>query len=302
MTVVMILLCLAIAGRELYLAFERRRGAGAPEIADIRTQLAALKGTRDEFGRFRSKATGSLEETDARIRSLIAQINDRMVPDVNERLGRQREAVERLGGDVAALRAHLVRRLDQAVAASLGADPVDFVAGALAAEPSVRPALAEPYERFAAHYGLRVELADHDRYYLSGRSPRALESDFLDLLTALRTRCERTGGERTGGERTASPRAEGTGSQGTGSIGTGSDGWAEPLVSALRGLDRGGAGIGPLLLARTPGSLVCGVLPLAELLRPETARLLDDPDGAVLRLRDLPDTRACDLSSWPALH
>ncbi|WP_242882438.1 hypothetical protein [Actinomadura litoris] len=302
MTVVMILLCLAIAGRELYLAFERRRGAGAPEIADLRTQLAALKGTREEFGRFRSKATGSLEETDARIRSLIAQINDRMVPDVNERLGRQREAVERLGGDVAALRAHLVRRLDQAVAASLGADPVDFVAGTLAAEPSARPALTEPYERLAAHYGLRVELADHDRYYLSGRSPRALESDFLDLLTALRTRCEQTGGERTGGERTASPRAEGTGSDGTGSDGTGSDGWAEPLVSALRGLDRGGAGIGPLLLARTPGSLVCGVLPLAELLRPETARLLDDPDGAVLRLRDLPDTRACDLSSWPALH
>ncbi|WP_242908260.1 hypothetical protein [Actinomadura terrae] len=286
MTVVLILLCLAIAGRELYLASERRRGAGAPEIAEIRTQLAALKGTREELGRFRSKATGTLEETDARIRSLIAQINDRMVPDVNERLGRQREAVERLTGDVAALRAHLVNRLDQAVAASLGADPVDIVAGALAAEPSARPALAEPYERFAAHYGLRVELTDHtryddaryahDRYYLSGRSPRALESDFLDLLTALRTQCAARESPQPGD--------------------SGSGDWARPLVSALRDLDRGGAGIGPLLLARTPESLLCGVLPLAELLRPETAHLLDDPHNAALRLRDLPDTRACDLS------
>lgn len=139
MTVILVLLCLAIAGRELYLAFERRRTPGAPEIADIRTQLRALKGTRDELETFRASQQDRLDrltadqdrdrealaETDARIRSLITQINDRLVPDVSDRLKRQREAadeqreaVDRLSTEVAGLRAHLVGRLDGAVAAS----------------------------------------------------------------------------------------------------------------------------------------------------------------------------------------
>ncbi|QXJ23244.1 hypothetical protein AGRA3207_004377 [Actinomadura graeca] len=278
MTVVLILLCLAIAGRELYLAFERRRPAGAPEIADIRTQLAALKGTRDELERLRAEIAegqardaGALRETDARIRSLISQINDRMLPDVNDRLARQRDAADRLAAEVAGLRAHLVGRLDQAVAASLGADPADLVAGA------VTPAgLAAPYERLAGHLGLRVELTDRDRYYLSGRSPRALERDFLGLLTVLRA----SEGGASGGTRAEEARA---------------------LLSALRGTDGGGAQIGPFLAVRTPASLVCGVLPLADLRHPGAFRLLDDPADAALRLHDLPDNRFCDLSSWPAL-
>ncbi|WP_067449996.1 hypothetical protein [Actinomadura macra] len=278
MTVVLILLCLAIAGRELYLAFERKRSTGAPEIADVRTQLTALKGTRDELERLRAEVTAgqardaaSLRETDARIRSLISQINDRMVPDVNDRLARQRDAVDRLAAEVAGLRAHLVGQLDQAVAASLGADPADLVAGA------VTPAeMAAPYERLAEHHGLHVELTDRDRYYLSGRSPRALEREFLDLLGVLRG-CEGDEAAATGTEH------------------------ARALLSALRGTDGGGAQIGPFLAVRTAASLVCGVLPLAELRRPGAGRLLDDPAGAALRLHDLPDTRFCDLSSWPAL-
>ncbi|MFD0683567.1 hypothetical protein [Actinomadura fibrosa] len=292
MTVILILLCLAIAGRELYLAFERRRSAGAPEIADIRTQLAALKGTRDELERFRSaqqerlegiaadqeRQDAGLRETDARIRSLIAQINDRMVPDVNQRLTRQRDALDRLSADVAGLRGHLVGRLDQAVAASLGADPVDVVTGALAAEPAAaRAALAGPFERFAERCGLRVELTDRDRYYLSGRSPRGLERDFIDLLRVLRTTSENGGPPGAGTEE------------------------ARALLGALREVGAGGFQIGPLLAVRTRGALLCGVLTLAELRRPEAADLLDRPASLVPRLRRLPEGRRCDLSAWPAL-
>ncbi|MFI0374294.1 hypothetical protein ACH35V_41100 [Actinomadura sp. 1N219] len=301
MTVVLVLLCLAIAGRELYLAFERKRIPGAPEIADIRTQLRALKGTRDELESLRASQREQLDRltreqdrdrealgaADARIRSLIAQINDRMVPDVNDKLSRQREAlatqdealtrqdealtrqnatVDALAAEVAGLRANLARRLDQAVAASLGAEPLDVVGGVLRVAPaSTRALLTLPYERFAEDHGLRVELTDADRYYLSGRSPRALESDFIDLVRAL----------RAGSEEAAR---------------------MEDVLDVLGSADRGAAQIGPLLVVRAPEALVCGVLPLAELLRPETARLLDDPSSAARRLRNLPETRFAVLS------
>ncbi|NVI88556.1 hypothetical protein [Actinomadura sp. BRA 177] len=291
MTVVLVLLCLAIAGRELYLAFERRRSPGAPEIADIRTQLRALKGTRDELEGFRASQRERLDRladeqrrdreaigaADARIRSLITQINDRLLPDVGGRLkqqreaaGEQREALDRLAAEVAVLRAHLLGRLDQAVAASLGAEPAELVAGFLAAAPAAaRPALAGPYERLAQHHGMCVELTERDRYYLSGRSPRALERDFVELVGALRADCRETTGK------------------------------ARNLLGALRDIERGGAQIGPLLIVRTPESLVCGVLPLAELRRP--ASLLDDPAAAAQRLHRLPESRFCDVSGWPAV-
>ncbi|WUH99150.1 hypothetical protein OHR68_37505 [Spirillospora sp. NBC_00431] len=288
MKVILVLLCLAIAGRELYLAFERRRTPGAPEIADLRTQLRALKGTRDELENLRASQREQLDrltreqdrdrealgEADARIRSLIAQINDRMVPDVNEKLHRQREAadlqrqaVDGLAAELAGLRGHLARRLDDAVAASLGADPVDVVGGSLRVSPSTaRASLTGPYERFAARHGLRVELTDLDRYYLSGRSPRGLESDFIELVRSL----------HAGGDDPSSQVRE--------------------LTALLGDAGEGTAQIGPLLVVRTPESLICGVLPLAELLRPETADLLDDPPAAAHRLRRLPRTRFRVLS------
>ncbi|WP_329519073.1 hypothetical protein [Spirillospora sp. NBC_01491] len=314
MTVILILLCLAIAGRELYLAFERKKPASAPEIADLRTQLAALRGTRDELERFRaaqakrldrlaadqeerfelltgdrSRDDGALRETDARVRSLVAQINERMLPDVNARLSRQREIADRLTADVGALRAHLVGRLDQAVAASLGADPPDLVTGALTggsspAEEADGLTLIGLYEAFAERYELRVELThpvEQDgfwlvRYYLSGRSPRGLERDFIDLLGGLRT-------GRTGG-------------------GPPADDAVRDLLQELHGIDKGCVQLGPLLIVRTAEALLCGVLPLAELLRPDAAALVADPALAADRLRCLPEGRFCDVSGWSALR
>ncbi|GAA2609392.1 hypothetical protein SMC26_31315 [Actinomadura fulvescens] len=295
MTAILILLCLAIAGRELYLSFDRKRSGTAPEIADIRTQLTALKGTREELEEFRAVqreqlerlAAGqvthaeSLRETDARIRSLITQINDRMLPEINTRLTQQRDSVDRLAEEVARLRGHLVGRLDQAVAASLGADPVDTVAGGLGTDGREEPSgLVRAYERFAERYGLRVELSDptgedaswRARYYLSGRSPRGLERDFIDLVRRLRA----SGGAPNGTETEA----------------------ANALLCCLHDIEMGGAQVGPFVLVRTPEAMLCGVLSLAELRQAGPARLLADPVDAALRLHGLPESRFCDLSAF----
>ncbi|MFG1998487.1 hypothetical protein ACGFNU_04995 [Spirillospora sp. NPDC048911] len=313
MTAILILLCLAIAGRELYLAFDRKRIAAAPaapEIADIRTQLTALKGTREELEEFRAVqreqlerlAAGqvthaeSLRENDARIRSLISQINDRMLLEINTRLTQNRDSVDRLAAEVARLRGHLIGRLDQAVAASLGADPVDTVAGGLGTDAAEAPArLIRAYEGFAERYGLRVELSDptlsdpplsegalsgatgedaswRARYYLSGRSPRGLESDFIELVRLLRS---------SGG----TPDGNGTEAAGT-------------LLGCLHDIEMGGAQVGPFVLVRTPEAMLCGVLSLAELRKAGPARLLADPVGAAVRLHSLPATRFCDLSAF----
>ncbi|GAA4104975.1 hypothetical protein [Actinomadura miaoliensis] len=317
MTAILVLLCLAIAGRELYLAFERRRPSSAPEIADIRTQLSALKHTRDDLTRLRTDVDRltdghtthdqALQDTDARIRSLIAQINDRMLPEVTARLTEQRETVDQLAGEVARLRGHLVTRLDQAVAASLGADPVDTVAGTLT--PS-RPDLADAYERFAHHLGLRVELRtpldDGTRYYLSGRSPRALERDFFDLLHTLRT---------TPFDRHALQAADKTSPGQHDGRQTARDGNREPLEAAaddrrspkpslqaardmltcLGSLEPGGMQLGPLVVVRDRDGLLCGVLSLAELRQGTVVDTLHDLPTAAAQLRQLPQGRSCHL-------
>ncbi|MEW2353796.1 hypothetical protein [Spirillospora sp. NPDC029432] len=276
MTWILFLLCLAIAGRELYLAFDRKRPA--PELTRLRLHLEDV---REELGKFRSAQrerndrlssaqddhAGSLAETDARIRSLITQINDRMLPEVNTRLTQQRETIESLTAEVAGLRDHLVRRMDHAAAASLGTTPPDTVTGALHA-PTGDPSddLSHAYELFTSRYGMRIELtapAAHTmRYYLTGRSPRGLERDFIDLLHQLRTPSE----------------AQDLDS-------------AEILLNALLRTEQAAAQIGPLLLARTPTSLLCGVLPLAELRKTETTPLVATPTTAATRLSHLPHPR-----------
>ncbi|GAA4137907.1 hypothetical protein [Actinomadura keratinilytica] len=293
MTAILVLLCLAIAGLELYLAFERRRPSSAPELADIRTRLSALKHTRDDLTRLRTDldrlADGhaahdqALQDADARIRSLVAQINERVLPEVTARLTEQRETVDRLADEVARLRGHLVARLDQAVAASLGADPVDTVAGTVTPSP---PDLADTYERFARHLGLGVELRspldDGTRYHLSGRSPRALERDFFDLLNTLRDEtAQRRGTDRGAdeGPHALRPLLE----------------TARQMLACLGSLDSGGVQLGPLVVVRDRDGLLCGVLSLAELRHGTVVDMLHDLPEAAAQLRRLPQGRFCRL-------
>ncbi|MFF5261852.1 hypothetical protein ACFY4C_23180 [Actinomadura viridis] len=346
MTWILIMLCLAIAGRELYLAFDRKRSGVAAEIAGLHARISALQSAREELegvraaqrdqaerverlGSAQEEQAASLERADARIRSLIGQINDRVLPEVSARLTRQRGEVDRLSAEVARLRGHLAERLDQAAAASLGADPVDTVAGGLGADAAgPRAELAREFARFARRYGLRVELsvpvpasatvtageeADGDdpdgsgntawrrRCYLSGRSPRGLERDFIGLLSTLRTAGTVDGGDPSGP--TLVDGRDGRGGE-VGRGGEGVDGEAAEAVRAARALldalkqtESGGAQLGPLVLARTPESLVCGVLPLAELRGADPAALVADPEGTAARLRLLPEGRRYDASA-----
>jgi hypothetical protein len=262
MTFVLILLCLAIAGRELYLAFDRNRVSGQHEavLGELRRQVNELAAGCE---RVREELHGTVQVSDTRVRSLISQINDRVVPDVNAQLAGHRAATDRLRG---VLRA----RLDAAVAASLGADPADTVLGVLggAVPDTERTALADAYEKFAMTFGLHVELADPDgdtpwqlRYYLTGPSPRELERDFIDLVRDLRR---------------------------------GDAGPAEPLLTGLHQVTEGVALLGPLTIVRTPDALHCGVRPLADLLRPDPSALAD-VEATAGRLSGLPPTRWC---SW----
>ncbi|WP_067488915.1 hypothetical protein [Actinomadura hibisca] len=289
--VILVLLCLVVAGGELYLAFDRKRTGSGPgtEVAELRRRL---NGTREELAKLRADQKKQLADladaqerqaevassADSRVHSLIAQINERMVPEINDRLRRQKETADLLGAEVIALRTHLVGQLDQAVAASLGADPVDTIAGALAADSAgPRGDLARAYERFAGQFRLRVELtapadptdegedAWQVRYYLSGRSPRALERDFFGLLHALRSGCD-------------------------------DDPAVTELLRALRKTGTGGAQLGPLLLIRTPNALLCGVLTLAELRRRPGDDLLTDPLDTATKLHHLPEGRFFDAT------
>ncbi|WP_026412176.1 hypothetical protein [Actinomadura oligospora] len=283
-TVVLSLLCLAIAGRELYLAFERRRTAAEPEIAELRARVAALGRAGDEVARLRAdhgerldslaleqlRTTGTAADLDDAVRALARRVDESLAPEV------------------AALRRHLVARLDQAVAASLGADPVDTVAGALSGDSA---ALAPAYERFVTRFGMRVELTDERdgivRHYLSGRSPRALERDFIDLLRVLRAALS----SGTGPGSTLDPERAADG---------GDVAAARRLLAALRDVSPGGAQVGPLVLVRTADALLCGVLPLAEL-RVAGTDPLADPSAWTQRLRRLPPGRLCDATATTAL-
>ncbi|ACZ00253.1 hypothetical protein [Thermomonospora curvata] len=318
-TVVLILLCLAIAGRELYLAFDRKRTPEeqitAAELAALQARLseleselqaasatgpppapalqaakpddaaesasrAALQNRLDDIEPRLTRQEEGLRVADTRIRSLIEQINDRVLPEINERLAEQRDTTDRLAAEVARLRRQMRRRLEEAARASLGGDPVDVVRGLLGGKvpASARVALTEAYERCAAAHGLQVELADssgdktpwHTRYYLSGTSPRELERDFLKAMGALR-----------------------------GGAGPDRLGELQPLLSELCRLEEGLVQIGPLLIVRASGTLLCGVRPLVESLhRDPSSAAVKDLQTLAGRLLELPATRRCDLSSW----
>ncbi|RAY11249.1 hypothetical protein DPM19_31330 [Actinomadura craniellae] len=317
MTVILIILCLVITGRELYLVYDRKRPD--PAVAELRARLAELDpdalGERvQRLEAAQTRHEEALEAADKRIGSLVSQINDRMLPEVNRQLDLHREDAEQARRDldrtrhdtaarlarleqsrtdltdsfdalretVARLRGRMLGQLDEAVGLALGAGPVDIVRGTLhgdAREPL--ESLGQAFEEWAEEFGLRRELRAWStgkgpwqaRYYLSGRSPRELERDFLDLLHTL----------RSGAAADLPAGAAAT----------------KSLILALNRLESGVVQCCPLVFARTPDALLCGVLPLAELGRPETGKLLTDPAAAAARLQDLPDTRCHDLSAWP---
>lgn len=264
MTVILILLCLAIAGRELIIASDKRLPRAQADIAELRRRLDE----RDEV----------LREMRDRLLAGAQRTEDTW--DSCHRLARSLNTAEATLGE---MRRHLVRGLDQAAEVSLGGEPRGTVRGLLLGRgaASLEP-LGRLYDRLADCQGLRVELRErvggpswNVRYFLSGPAPRELERDFISLVSELR----------------ASPPRQGGTAPSAGSAALCS------LALGLHGVDGDTAQIGPLVVVRTADALLCGVLPLADLHGPEAERLLVDAEATAERLRELPESRVCDLSS-----
>ncbi|MBC6461120.1 hypothetical protein [Actinomadura sp. HBU206391] len=239
-------------------------GAAETAAAETAAELARLTA---ETTRLRERL-GGLEEARTSERRLYARVNG---------------AVESLEQVVGELLRHNVGRLDEAVTRTLGAAPVELdadsatVRGVLCrAAPGSQDPLIRAYERCARDTGLWVRFrlpsaAEpwHARYYLAGKDPRELERDFLALLAGARSPAA------TGGE---------TAFQG--------------LLRTLGELPAGFAQIGPMVAARVPDALLCGVLTLAETRGFDAEALVGDPAAVAGRLRVLPAERLRDLTMW----
>ncbi|MCW2903295.1 MAG: hypothetical protein JWO67_5560 [Streptosporangiaceae bacterium] len=293
MTLILIAACLAIAAAELSMARGTRRITGRLEkleaialVQDERIEAIAGRlgdaapapGERLDTG----PAAGPTAET-ARLRERLDRLEDARRADENL-FGRVTAAVDALDRLVADLLRHSLARLEEEAARALGqvgtngAGECDTVRGTVSGpDPSARAALSKAYERWAGDTGLRIRFratgpsgSARARYYLSGKAPRELERDFLALLESVRT--EEDGGEPSG------------------------------FRGVLRRLEEMPAGlvqIGPMVVARAPGTLLGGVLTLAECRAFDADALAGDPAEVARRLRSLPAVRMCDLTAGP---
>ncbi|OLT18285.1 hypothetical protein BJF79_48240 [Actinomadura sp. CNU-125] len=273
-TVILVLLCLAIAGRELYLASDKRLPRAQAELRDLRAQLAELArrhetlqadvaeaaapsgipipqpdasdrldGLHDRVERL-EKTTGDLSE------DLAGFDTDR---DAQRALARSLDTVER---DVRELQHEMLDRLDR---------EEGVVDGLLLSEEGEAEALlADAYEGCASEYGLRVRVRDPrpdggwlgTAYRLSGMRADALAEELFSYTRGLYAPDD--------------PSALGA------------------LLTELAQLRGGGvARFGPFTAVRTQSALLCGLLPDGD---------VAEPWELAGRIRELPDDRRCDLS------
>ncbi|GAA2630447.1 hypothetical protein SMC26_45030 [Actinomadura fulvescens] len=279
-TVILVLLCLAIAGRELYLASDKRLPRAQAELRELRghvtelgKQLGVLQARVNEPAGIpipQPPADGPPDEVVEQVASL------------GERVGRIEHELDRFAAQLEGV--ELDRDAQHALARSL--DSVEHVVGELhremlgrlAREEGVVPGLlvseqgeAEPllsatYERCAVEYGLQVRVRDPrpaanggyrgTAYRLSGRQPDALSDELFTYVRALYDPQD--------------PSA------------------LTALLTELAHLRGGGvARIGAFTAVRTPHALLCGLLPEDE---------RAEPWELAARLRELPDEQQCDLT------
>ncbi|MFD0691785.1 hypothetical protein [Actinomadura fibrosa] len=293
-TVILVLLCLAIAGRELYLASDKRLPQAQAELRQLRSQVAELskrhEALRAEVAAAASEPSGipiPQPQPPAQPDGVPVQALDRL-----EAVGGKVERLEKEIGEMTAELAglDLERNAQRALARSLDAVEQDVtelhremldrldreegvVTGVLLSEEGEAEALlAEAYERCAAEYGLRVRVRDQRSartangsywgtvYYLSGRRQEALAEELFSYVRGLYDPQD--------------PSA------------------VSALLTELANLRGGGvARFGPFTAVRTSTSLICGLLPDAD------ERLVpSEPWELAAHLRELPDEHQCDLS------
>ncbi|TDD61123.1 hypothetical protein [Actinomadura rubrisoli] len=288
-TVILVLLCLAIAGRELYLASDKRLPRAQAELSDLRNQVNELSKRQEAL-----RADVTAADTPSGIpipqppsEGVSGQILDRLEAAAG-RVERLEKEVGEIAGELAGL--DLERDAQRALARSLDAvehdvaelhremlDRLDreegVVTGILLSEEGEAEALlAEAYERCAAEYGLRIRIRDQRSaqaangaywgtlYYLSGRRQESLAEELFSYVRGLYDPQDPSG--------------------------------ASALLTELAHLRGGGiARFGSFTAVRTPSALVCGLLPDAE------ERLVpSEPWELAGYLRELPEELQCDLS------
>lgn len=157
------------------------------------------------------------------------------------------------------------------------AEPTTVRGGLVGATPASHEVLSKAYENFTDAMELRVRMQVpagsspwHTQYYLAGKNTARLRRDFTALLNDLRSPLP-------------DPRRDAL----------------HALAVELQACEHAFAQIGPLVMVRVPGALLCGVLTVAETRRFDIERFLSDPTAAASGLRLLPEPRFRDLSSWP---
>ncbi|GLZ14405.1 hypothetical protein Acsp04_46400 [Actinomadura sp. NBRC 104425] len=299
-TLILVLLCLAIAGRELYLASDKRLPRAQAELRRLDDEVVrlaeGLEAVRAQVAALPPHAPSNVPAAPA-APPVAAEPDAGTVHEMFDRLGAIEDRLDRLDQEITALSGQLAgleldRDAQRALARSLDAveevtwelrrEMLDrlareegVVTGLLLSERGEAEALlAEAYERAAAEFGLRVRVRDRrdaeaanggyrgTAFQLSGRRPDALAEELLTYARGLYDPQD--------------PSALAT------------------LLTELAHLRGGGvARLGAFTAVRTPTALICGLLPDGG---GAGARPADEPWDLAARLRDLPDERRCDLS------
>ncbi|CND82270.1 Uncharacterised protein [Mycobacterium tuberculosis] len=284
-TVILVLLCLAIAGRELYLASDKRLPRAQEDLRILQDRLDRLARDHQDLKTVVDNATepagipippqpaeppaavlDKLDSVTGRVERLEKQFGDiseelagiDLDRDAQHALARSLDAVEQ---DVLELHREMLDRLDR---------EEGVVTGVLLSEEGEGEALlAEAYEKCAAECGLRVRIRDQRSaqatgtywgtvYHMSGRRPDVLAEDLFSYVRGLYD------------------------PQDTSAV--------NALLTELASLRGGGiAQFGPFVAVSTQSALLCGVLADEESTPPEPWQLVD-------HIRDLPADRQRDLT------
>jgi len=326
MTLVLVVACLIVAAAELHLAIGRKKRDGS--------ELKALREALDAHTIALDQAIGQSAATAARVDAILPELTTRLdsydgiLGDLSTRLDllddliaaqaarltttedalpaldRTERITDGLREELAVLHAQLDLSLDRLEELDAERDHdleryrdftqaldavEDLVAefrseenepatatirgGLVGDTESSHDVLTKAYESLVDAVDLRVRMKVpegsqtwHTQYYLAGKSSARLQRDFTALLETLQT------------------------SQ--------TDAFQQ-LAAHLGEADHAFAQIGPLVLIRVPGSLICGVLTSVESRRFDADRFVADPLLAATRLRELPDSRFRDLTAWP---
>jgi len=260
---------------------EKQRDA----LAELRGRLADMENSAFPVA---VPAIAGTAAPDARVEAALTRLAD-LELGRTQMLGLQRDlsrALEEVEGVVADLLQHTSGELDRAITATLepGTEPITTVGGSLmCADPALRDVLADVYERCVEGSGLSVQFKSAEealtRYYLTGRVLEELGGGYTALLISLTMDV----GSPSLRRRLPSDEAS-----------------VKALLRALYETSGAVARIGPLVVARTADSLLCGVLTHTQSLEFDRHGTAADPDAAAERLRGLPVHQFWDLTGWAA--